>query len=226
MSQRQSFVLMAACGLVLSLASAPAAHAQGWMDMLQGYTGGRHYHGGNVLPNSWSVQRTVDSGIDNYYNELSRGVSSGRLTPGEASMLQGELNNIINMRNQFMADGGYSGAEANQMVAAFNRMNSLIGSQLNNSDVAGGAWYGRGGWQGPRSWPASRGWQGSPWPSRATQRGSRWPGSAVRHARGDWDDHRDWDDRRDRDDRRLWHERGSRHDGGSRHEGGSRHHRQ
>ena len=170
MSQRQSYILTAVCGLVLSLTSAPAARAQGFMDMLRGYTGGHHYHGGNVLPNSWSVQRTVDSGIDNYYNELSSGVSSGRLTPGEASMLQGELNNIINMRNQFMADGGYSGAEANQMVAAFNRLNGMIASQLNNSNVAGGSW------------------RSTPWPVGAVQHGNAW------HGRG-WRDRHDWNDR-------------------------------
>lgn len=144
MTARQPLVLSAAIGLALTLASAPAVQAQNLLDILRGYVNSHRHSGGRILPNSASVQYTVDSGISNYYNEISSGVASGRLTAGEEAALRHELNLLIAMRDRFMSDGGYSGAESNEMVAAFNRLNGMIAASLNNGNVAFGRPWGGG----------------------------------------------------------------------------------
>ena len=91
--------------------------------------------------NRFLIQQTtfrhnVDLGISNNSNEISAGLSSGRLTFDEASDLDAQLAHIIAMRKAFMKDGAYSESEAHSIVNAMTRMNNLIATASTNTRVA------------------------------------------------------------------------------------------
>lgn len=92
--------------------------------------------------NQGLIQSNINTGLSRTSSEISSGVASGRLTPSEAATLNAELNRVTSLHNSFMADGGYTNIEVQQILSAFNNMNNLVASYLNNNDIASGTTFG------------------------------------------------------------------------------------
>ncbi|HEY9871579.1 MAG TPA: hypothetical protein V6D08_20650, partial [Candidatus Obscuribacterales bacterium] len=144
MEFRKPMAAAAASALALGIGVWQPAQADHFTDLLRSYLDSRISSRGRFVPNNAAVITTVDNGIANYRREISSGLASGRLTPDEAARLQAELDHIIALRDTYMLDGGYTSFEAQSMVDTFNRMNSLIATELSDRDTAISVWpYGR-----------------------------------------------------------------------------------
>ncbi len=89
---------------------------------------------------SGSVSTPTSAEVDGRQAQLERkiadGQASGRLTRSEAVALRNELNAVTNMEVNFKADGALTSAEVRTLLAELDHVNSHIGLQMTDDDLA------------------------------------------------------------------------------------------
>ncbi len=115
----------------LSATAFQPAEAQNFRDILN-RLGGVSGSGLGFAPNQGMIQSNISTGLTNISSQISAGVSSGQLTFDEQSTVNMELSRVRMMNDSFLADGGYSNAEVQQILSAFSNLNSVIATHTAN----------------------------------------------------------------------------------------------
>lgn len=100
---------------------------------------------GQFAGNQAMIQSNIQTGMSNIQAQLSVGVNSGQLTLDEQAAIRAEMSRVQGLNSSFLADGGYTTSEVNQILSAFTGLNNLISSSMSNgSNIAGNGGFGYG----------------------------------------------------------------------------------
>lgn len=90
--------------------------------------------GGNVnYGNQSQIQSNIQVGMTNLQTQIQQAVSTGRMSPIEASNINAEMNRASAMNNDFMRDGVYSASEVQQMLSEFTNLNNMVSAATSGS---------------------------------------------------------------------------------------------
>jgi hypothetical protein len=120
--------LVALMGLSsLAVQSASANDLSKILGSLTGYRSGGYINSGN----QGQIRANIDTGISNLQNQISLGISSGKLDSVEQADLQARLNRVQDLDNRFSMDGVYTPGEVSQILSEFTNMNNMLTTALN-----------------------------------------------------------------------------------------------
>lgn len=100
------------------------------------------YGDNRAAGNFHMVANNIAVGLSNVTNQINAGISSGQLSPSEASFLQSRVNDLQNQNAHMAADGVYSTSEVTNYLAQLDALNREVTGRINDSVTARNFGYG------------------------------------------------------------------------------------